>query len=45
MSCNYNSRMKPAEVLVKDGKPYLISKRQTLDDLLVNQVDVSDLFK
>ena len=44
MSSNYNSRMKPAEVLVKDGKPYLISKRQTLDDLLVNQVDVSELF-
>ena len=45
MSSNYNSRIKPAEVLVKDGKPHLISRRQTLDDLLVNQVDVSHLFK
>lgn len=45
MSSNYNSRLKPAEVLVKNGKPYLITKRQTLDDLLVNQVDVSHLFK
>ncbi|MBI1288405.1 MAG: diaminopimelate decarboxylase [Flavobacteriales bacterium] len=45
MSSNYNSRLKPAEVLLKGGKPYLISRRQTLDDLLVSQVDVSHLFK
>lgn len=45
MSSNYNSRLKPAEVLLKNGKPYLISRRQTLEDLLVNQVDVSHLFQ
>lgn len=45
MSSNYNSRLKPAEVLVKDGKAHLISRRQTLDDLLVTQVDVSHLFE
>ncbi|MCF8278213.1 MAG: diaminopimelate decarboxylase [Flavobacteriales bacterium] len=45
MSSNYNSRLKPAEVLLVDGKPYLVSRRQTLDDLLVNQVDVGHLFK
>lgn len=45
MSSNYNSRLKPAEVLLKNGKPYLISRRQTLEDLLANQVDVSHLFK
>ena len=40
MSSNYNSRFKPAEVLVMEGKPYLIRKRQELDDLLKNQVEV-----
>lgn len=40
MSNNYNSRMRPAEVLMYKGKPYLIRKRETLDDLLRNQVDV-----
>lgn len=45
MASNYNSRMKPAEVLIKDGKPHLISRRQTLEDLLSTQVDVSGLFE
>lgn len=38
MSSNYNSRYKPAEVLVRDGKAKLIRKRDTMDDLLRNQV-------
>jgi diaminopimelate decarboxylase len=37
MSSNYNSRYKPAEVMVKDGKAQLIRKRETLEDLLRNQ--------
>jgi diaminopimelate decarboxylase len=40
MSSNYNSRFKPAEVMVKDGKTHLIRKREELDDLLHNQVEV-----
>jgi diaminopimelate decarboxylase len=40
MSSNYNSRYKPAEVLVKDGKTQLIRKRQEWDDLLRNQVEM-----
>jgi diaminopimelate decarboxylase len=40
MSSNFNSRLKPAEVLVKDGKPLLIRKRDEFDDLLRNQVEV-----
>lgn len=40
MSSNFNSRLKPAEVMVKDGKPQLIRKRDTLDDLLKNQVEI-----
>ncbi|MCO6497702.1 MAG: diaminopimelate decarboxylase [Chitinophagaceae bacterium] len=38
MASNFNSRFKPAEVMVKDGKPQLIRKRDTLEDLLKNQV-------
>ncbi len=34
MSSNYNSRCKPAEVLVKDKKVYLIRRRQTYQDLI-----------
>jgi len=40
MSSNFNSRLKPAEVLVKDGKHLLIRKREVFDDLLYNQVEV-----
>jgi diaminopimelate decarboxylase len=38
MSSNYNSRYKPAEVLSKDGKGILVSKRETFDDLVKNQI-------
>jgi diaminopimelate decarboxylase len=38
MSSNFNSRYKPAEVLVKDGQAHLIRKRDTFDDLLRNQI-------
>jgi diaminopimelate decarboxylase len=40
MSSNFNSRFKPAEVLVKDGQPHLIRKRDVFEDLLRNQVQV-----
>ncbi len=40
MSSNYNSRYKPAEVLVKDGEAFLIRKRDQFQDLLRNQVEV-----
>jgi len=39
MASNYNSRLLPAEVMVKDGKSYLIRKRQIFEDLLTNQVE------
>ncbi|MFD0762245.1 diaminopimelate decarboxylase [Lutibacter aestuarii] len=38
MASNYNSRYRPAEVLVYKGKDYLIRKEETFDDLLKNQV-------
>lgn len=40
MSSNFNSRLKPAEVLVKDGKAHLIRTRDTMDDLLRHQIEV-----
>jgi diaminopimelate decarboxylase len=40
MASNYNSRLRPAEVLVWNGKAQLIRKRETFDDLLRNQVVV-----
>ncbi len=40
MSSNFNSRLKPAEVLFKDGKGMLIRKRDEFNDLLRNQVEV-----
>ncbi|NOT51571.1 MAG: diaminopimelate decarboxylase [Chitinophagaceae bacterium] len=40
MSSHYNSRFKPAEVMIKDGKAQLIRKRDVLDDLLKNQEDI-----
>lgn len=39
MASNFNSRFKPAEVLVKDGEMYLIRRRDTFDDLLRNQLE------
>ena len=38
MSSNYNSRFKPAEVLVEEGKPKLIRQRDVFEDLLKNQL-------
>ncbi len=41
MSSNFNSRLKPAEVMVQDGKARLIRRRDSFEDLLRNQVPVS----
>ncbi|QJW88606.1 diaminopimelate decarboxylase [Spirosoma taeanense] len=43
MASNYNARLRPAEVLVYEGKPYLIRQRETFDDLLRGQVDIPEL--
>jgi len=40
MSSNFNSRLKPAEVLFLDGKSHLIRKRDEFEDLLRNQIEV-----
>ena len=38
MASNFNSRLKPAEVMIKNNKTVLIRKRDTQDDLLRNQI-------
>lgn len=38
MSSNYNSRLRPAEVLIINGQAKLIRERETMDDILRNQV-------
>ena len=39
MSSSFNSRTRPAEVLLEDGELRLIRRRQTFEDLLAGQVD------
>lgn len=38
MSSNYNSRLRPAEVLVSNGKAKIIRRRETFEDLLRGQI-------
>jgi len=38
MASNYNSRLRPAEALILDGKDYLIRRRETLSELTHLQV-------
>ncbi len=40
MASNYNSRFRPAEVLIHEGQDYLIRRRENLEDLLQNQVEL-----
>lgn len=40
MGSNYNSRYKPAQVLVVKGESHLIGRRDVFEDLLRNQVEV-----
>ncbi len=39
MASNYNSRFRPSEVMVHEGKDYLIREREVLDDLLRHQLE------
>ncbi|MCD4741062.1 MAG: diaminopimelate decarboxylase [Desulfobacteraceae bacterium] len=40
MSSNYNTRPKPAEVLIINGRAELIRKRENFDDLIRNQIEL-----
>jgi diaminopimelate decarboxylase len=39
MASNYNSRYRPAEVMIHEGKDYMIRRRETMEDLLNTQTD------
>ncbi len=39
MASNYNSRPRPVEVIILNGKEYLIRRRETIDDLLRTQIE------
>ena len=41
MASNYNSRYRPAEVLVHKGEAHLIRKRETFEDILNNQLEIA----
>jgi diaminopimelate decarboxylase len=41
MASNYNSRLRPPEVLINNGKAQLIRKREELEDNLRNEIEVS----
>ncbi|WP_420460521.1 diaminopimelate decarboxylase [Neolewinella sp.] len=43
MASNYNSRYRPAEVMILDGKAHLIRRRETMKDLLGTQMDLPAL--
>lgn len=43
MSNNYNARLRPAEVLVMNGQAALIRKREVLEDLIQNEVELESL--
>ena len=40
MASNYNSRFRPAEVLIHRGKAHLVRQRETMEDLLRGQQEV-----
>jgi len=41
MSSNYNSRLRPAEVLIHKGQAQLIRQRETFDDIMRNQIELN----
>jgi len=43
MASNYNSRYRPAEVLVLNGKAHLIRQRETFEDLVRGLVEIEGL--
>ena len=40
MASNYNSRYKPSEILFLNNKSIEIRKRETIEDILKNQIEI-----
>ena len=45
MASNYNSRYRPAEIFILDGKDYLIREQETFEDLLSKQIEIKYFVK
>lgn len=45
MSNQYNSRLRPAEVMILDGKVHLIRRRENLEDLMRCEVELKELIQ
>jgi len=43
MSNQYNARLRPAEVLVREGKAHLIRRRETLEDVYRTEVEIVEV--
>lgn len=43
MASNYNARFRPAEVMIYNNKAHLIRKRETMEDLTRNEIDLFEL--
>lgn len=43
MSNQYNSRLRPAEVLIYNGKAHLVRKREVLEDIYRNEIEIPAL--
>jgi diaminopimelate decarboxylase len=41
MASNYNSRYRPAEVLILNGEAHLIRERETFEDIMKNQIELA----
>ncbi|TCK66755.1 diaminopimelate decarboxylase [Winogradskyella wandonensis] len=41
MASNYNSRYRPAEVLIHNGEAHLIRERETFEDILNKQIEIT----
>jgi len=42
MASNYNSRYRPAELLWLNGEVHIIRQEETFDDILRNQIELSE---
>ena len=42
MSSSYNKQLKPAVVFLEDGKTHLAVKRESLEDLIVNDLEYEE---
>lgn len=41
MASNYNSRFRPAEVLIYNGEAHLVRRRESFEDLIQNQIEIA----